>query len=89
MPVDPLLPPSHRRGPRPLMLHLALSLTKQNASGFAWPNSNADWQNLMVQLQQSAMAANQPGSPFGGAKQILLPDPALIHAIVVTPTAAP
>jgi polyhydroxyalkanoate synthase subunit PhaC len=77
MPVDPLQPPSHRRGPRPLMLHLALSLTKQNASGFAWPTSNADWQNLIVQLQQSALAASLPN----GAKPALLPDPALIHGI--------
>ncbi len=76
MSVDPLLPPSHRRGPRPLMLHLALNLTKQNASGFAWPSSNADWQNLIVQLQQSAMAASLPG-----AKPLLLPDPALIQGI--------
>ena len=81
MPVDPLQPPSHRRGPRPLMLHLALSLMRQNASGFAWPTSNADWQNLIVQLQQSAMAASLPGSPLAGAKQSLLPDPALIRGI--------
>lgn len=76
MPVDPLQPPSHRRGPRPLMLHLALSLTKQNASGFVWPTSNADWQNLIVQFQQNALAGNPPG-----AKQVLQPDPALIHGI--------
>jgi len=71
-------PPPPRRGPRPLMLHLALSLAKQNASDFAWPSSNADWQSLMLRLQQSARAASQPGSP---PPTVLLPDPALIHGI--------
>ena len=70
-------PSPPRRGPRPLLLHLALSLAKQNASGFAWPSSNADWQSLIVQLQQSVLAASLPGSP----PPPLLPDPALIHGI--------
>ena len=72
--------PPPRRGPRPLMLHLALSLMKQNASGFAWPNSNADWQSLLIQLQQSALAGQFPPNLPGSPKPVL-PDPALIHGI--------
>ena len=73
---NPTPPPPPRRGPRPLLLHLALAMLKQNASGFAWPSSNADWQNLLIQLQLAAASGQLPP----GAKAIL-PDPALIHGI--------
>jgi poly(3-hydroxyalkanoate) synthetase len=59
------------------MLHLALSLMKQNASGFAWPSSNADWQSLMAQIQQQMFAASLQGN----ASHPLLPDAGLISGI--------
>ncbi len=69
-------PPMFRRGPRPLMLHLALAMQKQKPSGFAWPSSNADWQSLLIQLQLAATAGPLPPSAAS-----ILPDPALIHGI--------
>ncbi len=69
-----------RRGPRPLLLHLALAALKQsgmgaakpNASGFASSNSNADWQSWMAQQQLSALAGKPPQNG---------PDAALLHGI--------
>jgi polyhydroxyalkanoate synthase len=44
MPTRPDAPgPLHRRGPRPLLLHLTLAMLKSRASPGAWPTSNAGW----------------------------------------------
>ncbi len=60
--------PGLRRGPRPLLLHLAMATLKSNGSASAWPNSSDNWQNLLTRLSR----------PEGGAAG---PDAALIHGI--------
>lgn len=73
--VPPMMPstvpqPGLRRGPRPLMMHLALAMLKSNGSNGAWPSSSEDWQALMTRL-----------TPTTRPDLALAPDAALVHGI--------
>jgi polyhydroxyalkanoate synthase len=70
-PATPPPGPGLRRGPRPLLLHLALASLKSSGSAAAWPSSNADWQSLIARISQSGPAGPLPGGP----------DAELIHGI--------
>ncbi len=60
----------HRRGPRPLLLHLGLAMLRSGASASGWPNSNPVSPNWNAIMQQAATLfadlvanARQPAEP--------------------------
>lgn len=61
--------PGLRRGPRPLLLHLALAAMRSTSSAGAWQNSSDDWKSFLARARPS------PGSVPNA------PDAALIHGI--------
>jgi polyhydroxyalkanoate synthase len=71
---EPAPQPGLRRGPRPLLLHLALATLKSTGSADTWPSSSDDWLSLINRFNLNAPAAVGGLPPLG-------PDAALIRGI--------
>ncbi len=86
MAAEPHVPPGplHRRGPRPLLLHLTLAMLKSSASLATSPNWNAAWPSWSgtgwnaaggaaeAEAMAAAVAATLAGDPGGGFSQAVL-----------------
>ncbi len=56
--------PGRRRGPRPLLLHLALATLSSNGSPGVWPSLNDDWMRWIARLLPLPNAGPGAALPF-------------------------